>query len=122
METLSYCQLMERCLRAEKTSEARKQGLIRAHKMYQREKQRAEDAEKHLSELTNTQEDSWSNLPRSFFEGKITCVRHGVEMLKHPYNILLSHPPKPAMYCPECEPDVKEWAEQENKRWMIKAP
>ncbi len=36
---------------AEKTSEARKQGLIRAHKMFQREKARAEAVEKRLEEV-----------------------------------------------------------------------
>ena len=35
----------------EKTSEARKQGLIRAHKMFQRERYRAEAAEKRIAEL-----------------------------------------------------------------------
>lgn len=36
---------------ANKTSEARKQGLIRAHKMFQREKARAEAVEKRLEEV-----------------------------------------------------------------------
>ncbi|WP_049040443.1 ead/Ea22-like family protein [Citrobacter braakii] len=35
----------------EKTSEARKHGLIRAHKMFQRERDRAEAAEKRIAEL-----------------------------------------------------------------------
>jgi len=51
------------------------------------------------------------------------CSKHtGVRLMKHPYNILASEPPETAMYCPECEPNVKEWAEQQSKRWMSKAP
>lgn len=40
----------------EKTSEARKQGLIRAHKMFQRERYRAEAAEKRIAELEAVRE------------------------------------------------------------------
>lgn len=42
---------LEQLEAAEKTSDARKQGLIRAHKMFQREKARAEAAEKRIAEL-----------------------------------------------------------------------
>lgn len=50
-------QLMEKDARlteletVEKTSEARKQGLIRAHKMFQRQRDRAVAAEKRLAEV-----------------------------------------------------------------------
>lgn len=53
---------LEQLEAAEKTSEARKQGLIRAHKMFHREKARAEAAEKRIAELQARE----VVLPRSF--------------------------------------------------------
>ena len=56
-------------------------------------------------------EGVWGKLPQSFFGGKMFCTEHEVEMVAHPFKQLMSHPPKPAMYCPECEPSVAEWVE-----------
>lgn len=40
------------------------------------------------------------------------CSKHqGTELLAHPFEMLLSYPPKPAMYCPLCRPSVAKWVE-----------
>lgn len=40
------------------------------------------------------------------------CSKHPeTELQVHPFEMLLSYPPKPAMYCPLCRPSVAEWVE-----------
>ena len=40
------------------------------------------------------------------------CQRHPETALQvHPFEMLMSFPPKPKMYCPECDPGVAEWIE-----------
>lgn len=42
--------------------------------------------------------------------GPVTCCRHHETILQvHPFEQLMSHPPQPKMYCPECEPSIAEW-------------
>lgn len=43
------------------------------------------------------------------------CSKHADTALQvHPFEQLMSYPPRPKMYCPECEPGMAEHAEREN--------
>lgn len=44
------------------------------------------------------------------------CHKHpDTPRLKHPYMQLMTYPPRPATYCPECEPHVAEWEDRDKK-------
>ncbi|ENZ8018051.1 TPA: hypothetical protein ACQ7DO_002904 [Klebsiella pneumoniae] len=44
------------------------------------------------------------------------CHKHPETVLQvHPFEQLMSHPPQPKMYCPECEPGVAERAERDKQ-------
>ncbi|HBZ4191450.1 TPA: ead/Ea22-like family protein [Klebsiella pneumoniae] len=44
------------------------------------------------------------------------CHKHLETALQvHPFEQLMSYPPQPKMYCPECEPGVAEWAERDKQ-------
>jgi len=44
------------------------------------------------------------------------CHKHpDTPRLKHPYMQLMVYPPRPATYCPKCEPHVAEWEDRDKK-------
>ncbi len=44
------------------------------------------------------------------------CHKHpDTPRLKHPYMQLMVYPPRPATYCPKCEPHVAEWEERDKQ-------
>lgn len=44
------------------------------------------------------------------------CHKHlDTPLLKHPYMQLSVYPPRPATYCPKCEPHVAEWEERDKQ-------
>lgn len=44
------------------------------------------------------------------------CHKHpDTPLLKHPYMQLMVYPPRPATYCPKCEPHIAEWEDRDKK-------
>ncbi|MCP1114422.1 hypothetical protein M6B24_14400 [Enterobacter bugandensis] len=44
------------------------------------------------------------------------CHKHpDTRLLTHPYIQLMTYPPRPAIYCPKCDPNVTEWVEMDKK-------
>lgn len=44
------------------------------------------------------------------------CSKHPeTELLIHPFEQLMSYPPRPVMYCPLCKPEVAEWVERDKQ-------
>lgn len=50
------------------------------------------------------------------FNDDVFCHKHpDTPRLKHPYMQLMVYPPRPATYCPKCEPHVAEWEDRDKK-------